>query len=207
MPGEPPDARRLAFAYIGEREEMMSKTANVLTNPTSLQPLDDDDDFTIQVIVETPKGSRNKYAFDAEQKVFTLKKVLPAGMTFPYDFGFVPSTEADDGDPLDVLILMDEPAYPGVVVKCRIVGVIEGEQGNGKKTLRNDRVIAAEVANHQWSHVKHIDDLQEQFIEELSEFFVNYHKLQGKEYRVLDVKGRGAGRKCVQQAMKEAKKS
>jgi inorganic pyrophosphatase len=187
----------------------MSKASNgnSLTNPTTLQAVDDDEDFTIQVVIETPRGSRNKFAFDAEQKAFTLKKVLPSGMTFPYDFGFVPSTEADDGDPLDVLILMDEAAYPGVVVKCRIVGVIEGEQGNGKKTKRNDRLIAADVGNHQWAHVKHIDDLEKQFIEELGEFFVNYHKQIGKEYRVLGFKGRGAGRKCVQQAMKEAKKS
>jgi inorganic pyrophosphatase len=84
-----------------------------LADPTRLRPHDLDDKKLIQVIIETPKGSRNKYAFDAKQKVFQLKKVLPAGMAFPYDFGFVPSTEADDGDPVDVLVLMDEPAFPG----------------------------------------------------------------------------------------------
>jgi inorganic pyrophosphatase len=67
----------------------------------------------IKVIIETPKGSRNKYAFDQEEKVFALKRVLPSGMAFPYDFGFVPSTLAEDGDPVDVLVLMDEPAFPG----------------------------------------------------------------------------------------------
>jgi inorganic pyrophosphatase len=93
----------------------------------------------IQVIIETPKDSRNKYAFDSEQRIFILKKVLPAGMTFPYDFGFVPSTEAEDGDPTDVLVLMDEPAFPGCLLKCRIVGIIEGKK---KKGERNDRIIA-----------------------------------------------------------------
>lgn len=99
-----------------------------LANPTRLSPFESkDSDLT--VIIETPKGSRNKFAFDPEERIFALRKVLPAGMSFPYDFGFVPSTLADDGDPLDVLVLMDEPAFPGCKLTCRLVGVIEGEQG------------------------------------------------------------------------------
>jgi inorganic pyrophosphatase len=72
-----------------------------------------------RVVVETPKGSRNKFAYDPDDHVFELKWVLPAGMTFPYDFGFVPSTKVDDGDPIDVLVLMDEPAFAGCVLSCR----------------------------------------------------------------------------------------
>ena len=181
--------------------------SNRLADPSRLKPVDANDDDVIKVVIETPKGSRNKYAFDPEEKAFTLKKVLPAGMAFPYDFGFVPSTEAEDGDPLDVLVLMDEPGFPGCVVKSRVVGVIEGEQGTGKKTERNDRVVAVDIANHQWKHIDHIDSLGKQFVKELEEFFVNYHDLTGKEYRVLDVKGPGGARKCVEVAMKAAKKS
>src|ERR1700674_291286 len=107
-----------------------------LAAPTTLSPLEDGDWKCIQVIIETPKGSRNKYAFDPEQKVFQLKKVLPAGMAFPYDFGFIPRTKGGDGDPVDVLVLMDEPAFPGVVVKCRLVGIIEGEQYERKHKER-----------------------------------------------------------------------
>jgi inorganic pyrophosphatase len=106
---------------------------SVLADPTRLKPLDGDDDDLFQVIIETPKGSRNKYAFDPEQKIFKLKTVLPSGMAFPYDFGFLPSTRGDDGDPLDVLVLMDEPAFPGCLLKCRLIGVIEGEQKGKKK--------------------------------------------------------------------------
>ena len=95
-----------------------------LTDPSRLSPLDPNGDGTIQVVIETPKGSRNKYAFDADLKIFQLKKVLPAGMAFPYDFGFIPSNLADDGDPVDVLVLMDEPAFPGCLLKCRVIGVI-----------------------------------------------------------------------------------
>ena len=133
-----------------------------------------------------PKGSRNKYAFDPEQRIFSLKKVLPAGMTFPYDFGFVPSTKAEDGDPTDVLVLMDEPAFPGCLLKCRIIGIIEGKKKRGE---RNDRIIAIEEANHSYAHVRHVKELGKKFVQELEEFFVNYHALDGEEYKVLQVKG------------------
>src|SRR6202023_2566845 len=157
---------------------------NALADPTRLQPHDEDDKETIQVIIETPKGSRNKFAFDDEQKVFELKKVLPAGMTFPHDFGFIPSTKAEDGDPVDVLVLMDEPAFPGCLLKCRIVGIIEGEQGKKKGKERNDRIVAVEQENHSYAHVKHVDDMGKRFVREIEEFFVNYHELMGKKYTI-----------------------
>ena len=85
---------------------------------------------TVHVIVETPRGHRNKYHYDADLDAFRLKKVLAAGFAFPYDFGFIPGTKASDGDPLDVLLLMDEPAYPGCIVEARLVGVLEaGTEG------------------------------------------------------------------------------
>jgi len=112
---------------------MPKKRQRSLADPSVLSPRDEDDKQLFRVVVETPKGSRNKYAFDPDNRVFELKKVLPAGMAFPYDFGFLPSTKGGDGDPLDVLVLMDEPAFPGCVLKCRVIGVIEGEQGNKKK--------------------------------------------------------------------------
>src|ERR1700684_3818307 len=96
----------------------------------------------IQVIIETPANSRNKFAFDPQQGIFALKKVLPAGMVFPYDFGFLPQTIAPDGDPIDVLLLMDEPAFPGCAVQARLVGVIEGGKIGGKKKIRNERQVA-----------------------------------------------------------------
>jgi inorganic pyrophosphatase len=154
-----------------------------------LKPFDPDDKDTIKVIIETPNGSRNKYAFDEEERIFVLKKVLPAGMAFPYDFGFVPSTLADDGDPVDVLILMDEPAFCGCAVNCRLIGIIQGEQEDGKETQRNDRIVAVEKGNHDWADIQHIDDMGKKFIKEIEQFFVNFHKLKGRKYRILDVKG------------------
>src|SRR5712675_3552732 len=147
---------------------------NGLANPSRLKPVDEKDEEIIRVVIETPKGSRNKFAFDPDEKAFVLKKVLPAGMVFPYDFGFVPSTVADDGDPVDVLVLMDEPAFPGCLVKCRLIGVIEGEQGEKKSMERNDRIVAIENANHSFADVRHVNDLGKDFVRELEDFFVNY---------------------------------
>src|SRR6201985_499387 len=149
------------------------KPRGVLADPTRLAPLDKEFQSRIQVIIETPKGSRNKFAFDPEQEVFALAKVLPAGMVFPYDFGFIPSTKAEDGDPTDVLVLMDEPAFPGVLLKCRVGDVIEGRQGGKKKGERNYRIIAIEEANHSYAHVRHVKELGKKFVQELEEFFVN----------------------------------
>lgn len=164
-----------------------------LANPSTLKPKDSSDNNAVQVVVETPKGSRNKYAFDQKQRVFALTKVLPAGMEFPYDFGFIPSTKAEDGDPIDVLVLMDEPAFAGCVLTCRLIGIIEGEQSEdkkrGKKKIRNDRLIAVEQGNHSYAAIKHIKDLGRSFVRELEEFFVNYHELDGKRFTILDVRG------------------
>jgi len=173
-----------------------------LADPSRLKPLDPDDKQALRVVIETPKGSRNKFAFDPEEHIFELKKVLPVGMTFPYDFGFVPSTKADDGDPIDVLVLMDEPAFPGCALSCRPIGVIEGEQGNKNKKERNDRIVAIEQDAHSWADIKTINDLGKEFERELEEFFVNYHKLSGKEYRVLGVKGPAQARKLVKSGMR-----
>ena len=182
-----------------------SKRPSGLADPTRLPPFDTVDENLTVVVIETPKGSRNKYAYDPEERIFSLTKVLPAGMAFPYDFGFVPSTLGGDGDPLDVLVLMDEPAFPGCKLTCRLVGVIQGEQGNKHNTERNDRVIAVESGNHSYAHVKRIDDLGRRFERELEEFFVNYHRLSGKDYRILALKGPAAARGCVQQARKRVR--
>lgn len=171
-----------------------------LTDPVELSPFDGNGG--IQVVIETPKGSRNKYAFDAEQRVFGLKKVLPAGMTFPYDFGFVPSTKAEDGDPTDVLVLMDEPAFPGCLLKCRLIGIIEGWQGKKKNGQRNDRIVAIESANHSYAHVRNVQDLGKKFVKELEEFFVNYHGLDGQKYKIRDVKGPSEARRRLDDGIK-----
>src|SRR5438067_4122518 len=105
---------------------------------------------TMNVVIETSKGSRNKLTYNPEEGLFELSKVLPRGMVFPFDFGFIPSTVGDDGDPLDVLVLMDEPVPAGCKIAARLLGVIEAEQGKNGKLERNDRLIA--VAQHCHDH-------------------------------------------------------
>jgi len=178
----------------------MSKK-NGLADPSRLKPFDSDDKQLLRVVIETPKGSRNKFAFNLDEHIFELKKVLPAGMAFPYDFGFVPSTKADDGDPVDVLVLMDEPAFTGCLLSCRPIGVIEGEQGDKKNKERNDRIIAVEKDAHSWADIKTADDLGKQFVRELEEFFVDYHRLSREHYRVLGLKGPEQARKLVKSKM------
>jgi len=179
------------------------KKSKGMADPTVLKPIDKQEGI-LQVVIETPKGSRNKFAFDPEQHVFVLRKVLPAGMAFPYDFGFLPKTLAPDGDPLDVLLLMDEPAYPGVVVRSRLIGVIEGEQIDGQKKNRNDRLLAVAEANHQYANIKTFHDLPRQFLQELEQFFVNYHKQEGKEYKLLGCKGTSEAMRLIQEARRAA---
>src|SRR5215204_2448336 len=170
---------------------------------TTLSPWSKDGSLT--VVIETPKGSRNKFAFDPKRGIFELKKVLPAGMSFPYDFGFVPSTVAGDGDPIDVLVLMDEPAFPGCVLTCRLVGVIEGEAIEDGDAERNDRLIGVETGTHSFATVKTLKDLGDSFVSELEAFFVNYHELSEHEYRVLNSRGPRVAGDHVNEAIARAK--
>jgi inorganic pyrophosphatase len=167
----------------------VSKKKGSFANPAKLVALVPKRHDRVQVVIETPKGSRNKYAFDPDQRVFKLKKVLPEGMVFPHDFGFIPSTRAEDGDPIDVLILMDEPAFSGCLVEARIVGIIEGEQTKNGETERNDRLLAVAESSHTHSDVKSIKDLNDSLLREIETFFVNYHSNDGEKFKVLACKG------------------
>lgn len=178
----------------------LAKSKSGIADPTSLNVFTKAKD--VQVIIETPKGSRNKYAWDPDQHVFVLKKVLPEGMAFPHDFGFIPSTEAEDGDPIDVLVLMDQPAFTGCLLKCRLVGVIEGEQTQKGKTERNDRLLAVANTSHTHSEIKSIKDLNKTLLEEVQKFLVNYHASDSESFKVIACKGPDAAHKRLKKAMK-----
>jgi inorganic pyrophosphatase len=153
-----------------------------------LAPFEED---CVLVVIETPKGSPNKLAFEPRYGTFVLKGVLPAGAVFPFDFGFVPSTRAEDGDPLDVLVLMDAPVFPGCVVPSRLIGAIEAEQTEDGATERNDRLlaVAANCAAHR--SIRTLNDLSDDLIAQIEHFFASYNEMKGKRF---EVKGR-AGRK------------
>ena len=163
-------------------------------NLEELEPFDENGD--LNVIIETPKGCRNKYEFDEKLKIFKLAGVLPAGHSFPFDFGFVPNTRGEDGDPLDVLVLMDEPAFAGCLVPARLVGVIEAEQTERSgKVERNDRLIAVAANSHAHADIKSINDLNETLVDEIEHFFVSYNQIKGKTFKPF---GRFGARKAKQ---------
>jgi inorganic pyrophosphatase len=173
-----------------------------LRNPVKLKPVEKGD--MVQVIVETPAGSRNKFSFDVEQGIFAHKTTLPAGMTFPYDFGFLPQTKAEDGDPIDVLLLMDEPAFPGISVRGRLIGVIEGQQIEGKKKTRNDRLVVVSAQSHEYANIRKLSDLPSKWMKEVEEFFVNYHDQEGKKFQLLGTKGAGEALRLIRKSQKAA---
>ena len=144
---------------------------------------------SVEVVIETPKGSRNKYAYDPAKHAFKLSKVLAEGMMFPYDFGFVPSTKAADGDPLDVLVLMDEPTFPGCILDCSLIGVIEAKQEEEGKLVRNDRLIAVAAQSLRYADLNHIRDLNENMLKQIEAFFVNYQELRNVELKILGRRG------------------
>ena len=120
----------------------------MMATPVVDLPIEDSDSGCINVVVDTPKHSRTKFKYDEQYGQWRLSKVLPQGAYFPFDFGFVPSTEADDGDPIDVLLIADEPTFVGCIVPCRLIGVLEAEQTEKGKTIRNDRLVAVVETPH-----------------------------------------------------------
>jgi inorganic pyrophosphatase len=144
------------------------------------------DSSELHVIIETPKGSRNKFNYDEEHHLFKLGGVLPAGAVFPFDFGFIPSTLGGDGDPIDVLVLMDEPAFPGCLVPSRLVAVIEADQTERDgETTRNDRLIAVAADSHTHKEVRSLADISTNLLEEIEHFFSSYNEIKGKTFKPL----------------------
>ncbi len=162
---------------LTEKCSVKRKTGTARNNCETSTPID--------VIIETPRGSRNKIKYDPSSRRFKLSKVLPEGMMFPYDFGFVPGTKAEDGDPLDVLVLTDEALFAGCLVQCRLVGAIEADQTEEGDTKRNDRLIAIATQSLLYSEIKSLDELNPKVLEQIDAFFVNYQRVRGIQFKVL----------------------
>jgi len=165
-----------------------------------IEPFEDD---CVMVVIETTKGSPNKLAFEPRYGTFVLKGVLPAGAVFPFDFGFVPSTRADDGDPLDVLVLMDAPVFPGCIVPSRLVGVIEAQQTEDGKTERNDRLLAVAANSATHRSIQTLSDLSQDLVAQIEHFFVSYNEMKGKRFEVKSRAGKRRALTLVTAAMKK----
>jgi inorganic pyrophosphatase len=193
------------------RQPKANTPANGLADPSHLPSFEDEKEFAlpnenvVRVIIETAKGSRNKFSYDEKLHVFRLKKVLPEGMSFPCDFGFIPSTLADDGDPLDALVLMDQAGCTGALVDCRVIGAILGEQTSKDepKPVRNDRILAVAIPSHTHSDLDDIEQLNSTQLRELESFFCNYHQQYGEKFKVLGRCGAKEALKMVKKAIKK----
>ena len=158
---------------------------NLLTLPHQL----DAEARTCRAIVETPAGNRTKFDYDPATGLFQLNGVLPAGMAFPLAFGFMPGTLAEDGDPVDILVLADEALPVGCLLTARLLGVIEAEQTQDGATCRNDRLIAKVAVSRFWADVNDLECMGGAMVDEIKAFFVTFNALKGKRFEVLRIGG------------------
>jgi inorganic pyrophosphatase len=172
-----------------------------MPNFFNLSPFTEDGD--VHVIVETPRGSRAKFSYDPKLEGFALSKSLLTGLTYPHDWGFVPATRADDGDPLDIMVIHDAATFPGLIVACRVIGILRIEQKRKNKTERNDRLFAVPRRSHSERALKDVDDLTKPIREELEKFFKATDELEDKKLNIMGWKGR----KAAVQAIKDAAKA
>jgi inorganic pyrophosphatase len=139
---------------------------------------------SVEIIIETPKGSNLKYTYDPAG-FFKAKKALPLGMIFPYDFGFIPGTKGEDGDPLDAMLISEFHLETGCHIDCRLIGALLAEQSDEGKKIRNDRYFFIPEESVVFSQVRSIRKLGHKHNSQLLEFFINYNKAEGKTFRPL----------------------
>ena len=171
-------------------------------NAKKIPPVDPESD-AVHVIIDTPKGSRNKFSWSEKWNLFEMTGVLPAGAVFPFDFGFIPQTRGGDGDPLDVLVLMDEAGTVGCLVRTRLIGVIEAEQTEAGKTTRNDRLIGVAMKSRTDRDYRKLDDLSKRLVDEIEYFFVSYNAAKGKKFKPLGRFGPARAQRLVKTSLRK----
>ena len=175
-----------------------------MPNLINLPPFTEDGD--VYVVVETPRGSRAKFDYDPTLKTFALSKSLLTGLTYPHDWGFVPSTTADDGDPIDIMVVHDAATFPGIVLTCRVIGILQIEQKSNGQTERNDRLFAVPRDSHSERALKDVSDLSKPVREELEKFFKATDELEHKKLNIIGWKGPKAAMGAIKGASKSFKK-
>ena len=170
-------------------------------------PALDPDTGLVRVVIDTPKGSRNKYKFDAELGLLTLSRILPAGMSFPYDFGSIPSTRAEDGDALDVMVLSDAPLFPGCLVYVHLIGVLRAVQKERRKMIRNDRLLASIETPVNKPALTRLDQVNGQQLKEIEHFFRSYNQAHGREFRITGRSGARQAQKMFRDAVRDFEKT
>ena len=151
----------------------------------------------LNVVIECPRGSNTKLNYKSDLDSFTLSYVMPAGISFPYAFGFIPSTRAADGDPLDVLVLMNAATCTGCILTARPIGVIEGNQTENEKTFRNDRLVSAAEAAPEYRDVRELKEVGDRVLDEIEHFFISYNQMRGRQFEPLRRAGRRSALKLI----------
>lgn len=163
-------------------------------------------DDLVHVVVETPRGARAKLNFDPELRAFVLSKALMLGLSYPYDWGFIPSTRAEDGDPLDAMVIHDAATYPGLIMRCKLIGVLQTLQQTKRKRIRNDRVMAVPENSHRERELHGLEGISPEVRVELEKFFVATDELEAKTLRFLGWKGPDEAKKLIRRCQKVFKK-
>jgi len=140
-------------------------------------PIGEDAPEVVNVVVEVPVGSRNKYEYEPELGAIVRDRVLPGNIRYPADYGFVPSTESADGEPLDAMVAAYDPVFPGCVLKARILGALEMDEGG--ETEYN--IFAVPNDDPRFEDIKSLEDMPEQNLREIEQFFVAFKRLEGDE--------------------------
>ena len=159
-------------------------------------------DGAFHVVVESPRGATVKLKYDPELGAFTLSRPLVHGLRYPFDWGFIPSTRAADGDPLEALVYWDQSTYPGVVLPCRALGVLKVEQkkSRGRGRERNDRLLAVPTHAPRAENLEKFQDLSLRERRELEHFFTAAVAFADKDVRILGWEGPAAAEKMVASA-------
>ena len=161
----------------------------------------------LHVVVDTPKGSPIKFKYDVENRAYTIAHVLPPGLVFPFDFGSVPGTLADDGDPLDALILLEAPTFAGCLVPVRLVGVLEAKQTQKGRTMRNDRLIGVAAESRTYREIRRLGDVPDPLLRSIEQFFVTYNEQRGRRFRVTGRFGPTRARRLVREGARRFRES
>lgn len=156
----------------------------------------------LNVLIEIPGGSKNKYEFDKSLKTFILDRVLFSSVQYPYDYGFVPNTLADDGDPLDGMVLMDEPTFPGCVIASRPIGMLEMIDGGD----RDEKILCVPAEDPRYKSVTSLSGIAQHRLDEIAEFFRTYKNLEKKVTEILGWKDVDAVNPLVEQCIKASSK-
>jgi inorganic pyrophosphatase len=158
---------------------------------------------TVNVIVETPAGCRNKFKFDEATGLFMLHKLLPVGAAFPFDFGFIPRTAGEDGDPLDIMLLDEEPTFAGCLVTARLLGVIEAKQTEKGRTIRNDRLLGVAETPKIRPAARTLSDVPSKLLDQVEHFFVAYNEAEGRRFQPLARRGPRVAAALIESGMRE----